>query len=355
MRSLDTATCQSGAATEQLRLHDSPHEECGTWCSAKEATAHCSWCKRDSAVDMPHARHTHGLRMPATCVRKRHRHHLPPDHAPRCRACSFCTPTDQLTHVYASAGAGMAACAAGARLPWPSSGAPGSPTAASLDQCKAACDEVALRASSPLAACRSFLYSGTRRECRLSAAAGEPRKFCKQNDFASYWRVELPGADAAGGGGDGGGGGGDGGGGGGSGGGGGGSGGATVADGIAAGGGGDVALAAAAAPSPSRIVVQGRRLLDSRTMEEVTLHGVNVYLDYMRFDDTALLQKLLPAANVVRLVGVFWHDTERTEDCSCCTDNPAEGYFSTACLDAVRTRARARARAGVGVMVMVMV
>ena len=31
----------------------------------------------------------------------------------------------------------------------------------------------------------------------------------------------------------------------------------------------------------------------------MTLHGVNVYLDYMRFDDTALLRKLLPAANVV--------------------------------------------------------
>ena len=49
----------------------------------------------------------------------------------------------------------------------------------------------------------------------------------------------------------------------------------------------------------------------------MSLHRVNVYLDYMRFDDTALL-RLLPAANVVRLVGVFWHDTERTEDCSCC-------------------------------------
>lgn len=169
MRNLDTATCQSGAATEQLRLHDSPHEECGTWCSAKEATAHCSWCKRGSAVDMPHARPPHARAAHAGHLRSQahtatHRHHKPPDHAPRCRACSFCTPTDQLTHVYASAGAGMAACAAGARLPWPSSGAPGSPTAASLDQCKAACDEVALRASSPLAACRAFLYSGARRQ-----------------------------------------------------------------------------------------------------------------------------------------------------------------------------------------------
>ena len=166
-----------------------------------------------------------------------HHHQTPSAHAPRCRACSFCTPTDQLTHVYASAGAGMAACAEGARLPWPSSGAPGSPTGASLDQCKAACDEAALRASTPLTACRAFLYSGTRRECRLSAAGGEPRKFCNLNDFASYWRVELPASAAA----------------------------------AAAAGGGDVALvASAAAAAPSRIVVQGRRLLDSRTGEEVT-------------------------------------------------------------------------------------
>ena len=76
------------------------------------------------------------------------------------------------------------------------------------------------------------------------------------------------------------------------------------------------------------------------TTAKVTLHGVNVYLDYMRFDDTALLKKLLPAANVVRLVGVFWRDVERVEDCACCTDNPAEGYFAPACLDAARTYRR---------------
>ena len=100
-----------------------------------------------------HARRMHGLRLLASSASQAHtiahHHRTPPAHAPRCRACSFCTPTDQLTHVYASAGAGMAACAAGARLPWPSSGAPGSPTGASLDQCKAACDEAALRASTP--------------------------------------------------------------------------------------------------------------------------------------------------------------------------------------------------------------
>ena len=172
-----------------------------------------------------------------------------------------------------------------------------------------ACYQAALRSSHPLAACRSFLYSGGRRECRLGSADGEPRKFCKLEDFASYWRVELPvelpaelpttvhpataATDSA------------------------------TSDGAAS-----VAAAGAAAGAaalPSRIVVQGRRLLDSRSGAEVVLHGVNIYLDYMRFDDTVLLRELLPGANLVRLVGVFWRDVEREEDCSCCTDDPAEG------------------------------
>ena len=115
------------------------------------------------AVDMPcapPARAAHASHFRLAGSHSYPSSHKPPARAPRCRACSFCTPTDQLTHVYASAGAGMAACAEGARLPWPSSGAPGFPTGASLDQCKAACDEVALRAPTPLAVCRAFLYSG---------------------------------------------------------------------------------------------------------------------------------------------------------------------------------------------------
>ena len=258
MRSLDTATCQSGAATSSCACTRSPHEECGTWCLPR-SDRHAAG-KRDSAVDMTHARHTHA-RMPA-CVRKRHRHHLPPDRAPRCRAC--CSAPDRPRFACASAGAGMAACAAGARLPWPSSGAPGSPTAASLDQCKAACDEVALRASSPPrathsstqhaasagsappAASRASLQAERLRELLARRAARRRRRWWRRR----WWRRRRRWGRRWGRWGRWGG-----------------SGGATVADGIAAGGGGDVALAAAAAPSPSRIVVQGRRLLDSRTME----------------------------------------------------------------------------------------
>ena len=51
------------------------------------------------------------------------------------------------------------------------------------------------------------------------------------------------------------------------------------------------------------------------TTAKVTLHGVNVYLDYMRFDDTALLKKLLPAANVVSSLVV------RSKAASACTCN----------------------------------
>ena len=276
--------CESGAATEQLRAHDVPFEECGSWCSPKEASAHCSWCK--------------------------------------CRACSFCRPTDELTHVYASAGIGMAACTEGSPVEWPAT-VPGTPTAATLDQCKRACDQAQVPT-----ACHSFRYSGSSRECRLTAADGEPRKFCKIGDLASYWRVELPAeqqpaAEAV-----------------------------ASTDGGSSAGGNTAAAAAAAEPAgpPRRIVVQGRRLLDSRTDEEVVLHGVNVYIDYMRFDDLALLQKLLPGANVVRLVGVFWHDVERVEDCSCCTDDPTRGYFAPACLDAVRAAVRHIASSGLWVI-----
>ena len=92
--------CESGAATEQLRAHDVPFEECGSWCSPKEASAHCSWCK--------------------------------------CRACSFCRPTDELTHVYASAGIGMAACTEGSPVEWPAT-VPGTPTAATLVNPAASC------------------------------------------------------------------------------------------------------------------------------------------------------------------------------------------------------------------------
>jgi hypothetical protein len=67
--------------------------------------------------------------------------------------------------------------------------------------------------------------------------------------------------------------------------------------------------------------VQGQQLVDSASGAALQLHGLNIYLDYVHYDDMALMRQLLPSANLVRLVGIFWHDAERLADCTCCTDD----------------------------------
>ena len=112
---------------------------------------------------------------------------------------------------------------------------------------------------------------------------GEPLKFCARGDAATYWRVDI----------------------------------------------GGQSIQNAPKPGlrpvvlPRRILVQGRKLIDSASGAALQLHGLNVYLDYLRFDDMALMRQLLPSANFVRLVGVFWHDTRDVAECSCCTDDEA--------------------------------
>ena len=96
--STPTQKCDSGLA------HDSHEKQCGGWCSVKEATHHCTWCK--------------------------------------CAACDYCRPRESVTHVYASAGAGKAVCAESAAVAYPPS-AEGSADDASLSQCKRACDAAA--------------------------------------------------------------------------------------------------------------------------------------------------------------------------------------------------------------------
>ena len=75
--STPTQKCDSGLA------HDSHEKQCGGWCSVKEATHHCTWCK--------------------------------------CAACDYCRPRESVTHVYASAGAGKAVCAESAAVAYPPS------------------------------------------------------------------------------------------------------------------------------------------------------------------------------------------------------------------------------------------
>ena len=99
------------------------------------------------------------------------------------------------------------------------------------------------------------------------------------------------------------------------------------------------------------MVVKGSRLFDSQSGGELHLHGVNFYLDYLRFDDMALLRTLLPRANLVRLVGVFWHDAADEADCPCCIDDPAVGYYAPACLAALKSAIETITSRGVWVVV----
>ena len=155
--------------------------------------------------------------------------------------------------------------------------APPSAALHTLQQCKAACDANAR--------CKSFSYSGSLQRCSLRSVAGEPPRFCSRDDLATYWRVDIPGRRRA-----------------------------PPPP--------PQSQSVAVVPaSPRRVLVQGRRLIDSLSGTELQLHGINVYLDYLRFDDTALMRQLLPSANLVRLVGVFWHDGRDASQCACCTDD----------------------------------
>lgn len=170
----------------------------------------------------------------------------------------------------------------------------------SLTACKEACD-----ASSR---CKSFAFSSGMQRCSLHQAAGEPKSFCTRGDWVTFWRVEIPGrhkspppppARSS----------------------------ATTAA---------VQQPAARPAPPRRVLVRGSKLIDSVSGAELQLHGLNVYLDYLRFDDTALMRELLPSANVVRLVGIFWHDGRDASECACCTEDASHGYFAPQCLESLQ-------------------
>ena len=235
-----TQKCDSGLA------HDSHEKQCGGWCSVKEATHHCTWCK--------------------------------------CAACDYCRPRESVTHVYASAGAGKAVCAESAAVAYLPSAegsaddAGGLAVQARVRRGGAGVRVVRLRRRPPAAAAGSAGCAPRR---------ASPKKFCKRGDWVSYWRVDLRDAD-------------------------------DDDDGL------DGWLDVDVGPSGGarRALVRGRQLIDSATGAALHLHGVNIYVDYMRFDDMGLLSHLLPQANLVRLVGVFWHDDDA---CACCTDDAARG------------------------------
>ena len=242
----------------------------------------------------------------------------------KCASCPFCLPAHSIDHVYASGGGSVVDCDGPLALSPPSFGV-------SLDECKAECD-----AAHP--ACMAFDYAGRQQRCILRAGEeGEPETFCSRTGESTFWRVDIPYAssedsvDMA----------------------------ANAADAEA-----EAEAEAAAARPPRRLSAVGAELIDSETGETVQLHGVNVYIDYLRFDDVALLRQLLPSANVVRLVGVFWYDTVPVPPPAdgspppvcppadpCCVDDEVVGYFSPKCLAALRSAVKQLTDAGLWVII----
>jgi len=259
---------------------------CASWCAINEAYSHCQYCK--------------------------------------CASCGFCTPEDEIDHVYASAGGSMVDCDEPLALSEPLRGV-------NLDRCKAECDDA-------FPACQAFDYAGRQQLCTLRAGeVGEPLEFCSAAGSSTFWRVDIPGASTDD---------------------------AVDMSSNAADAEAEAEAEMAAARPPRRIEVRARALIDSESGEEVTLHGVNVFLDYLRFDDVALLKQLLPTANMVRLVGVFWNDVSPgppPDDGSpppvcppadpCCVDDAAVGYFAPKCLADLRRAITRLTDAGLWVIV----
>ena len=222
----------------------------------------------------------------------------------KCQACSFCTHAD---HVYLSAGTGIVSCDDGFEQMANLTGM----------RDKASCQKECDGTSS----CRAFTYYPANSSCHLYHT--EPRHFCSEPGASTSWRVDVPASHVP-----------------------------------------EPQQAhqsqtpqtpqmpqmpqapqtpqtpqAPQAPQsqpqsqPQRILVHGEHLIDSSSGATVQLHGVNVWLDYLRDDDMALMEALIPNANLVRLVGVHWHDSH---DCPCCTDDESEGYFAPHCLESLR-------------------
>ena len=126
-----------------------PQKQCGGWCSVKEATHHCTWCK--------------------------------------CAACDYCRPRERHARTRARAPAGGVRRVRGRRVPAVGRGL--APRRVAL--------AVQARVRRGGAGVRVVRLLGGRRRrrrlCRLRAAAGEP--FCKRGNWVSYWRVDLRDAD----------------------------------------------------------------------------------------------------------------------------------------------------------------
>ena len=134
---------QAGSGCTSSIPKDALTAGCAAWCSVRQKTSHCEFCK--------------------------------------CRSCEFCVPVESIDHVYASAGASMVDCDDAIEVSPPLE-------EVSIDTCKAACDDA-------FPECLAFDYSGRGGRCTLRVGDGEPISFCVQPGASTFWRVEVP-ADA---------------------------------------------------------------------------------------------------------------------------------------------------------------
>lgn len=245
----------------------------------------------------------------------------------KCRGCDFCAPVQSRTHVYATGDQGTVACSlASSTL---QRGVEDDDV--SLSECRETCD-ASFEARGD-GGCHSFTYSEMHQRCELSAAMGKPRAFCARTGWQTHWRIEVsaeeilllpssageslsPAMD-----------------------------GTNVSDGT----------------TPRRLLAHGARLIDSATGKSVLLTGVNFFVDYLEFDDIALMKQLLPTANLVRLVGIPWGDSAPDPTappgavCApserCCVEDAASGYLAPPCLAALELAVERLGAAGLWVVV----
>lgn len=91
----------------------------------------------------------------------------------------------------------------------------------------------------------------------------------------------------------------------------------------------------------AELIPSGGRLADGGPGKPLMLSGVNMFIQYyMELPsarrDIRWLRESVPSANVIRLVGVLWHDSTGPGDgLECSTDDPTSGYMSTKCVRAL--------------------
>ncbi len=108
---------------------------------------------------------------------------------------------------------------------------------------------------------------------------------------------------------------------------------------------------------PARLTVQSTQLLDDAG-RPVLLQGVNMYFEWYRSSYAAVragsaaldvphLRRALPAANLVRFVGLLWKDSIKPSDgMECSTDDAAQGYLDPECMRYVDALIRQATEAG---------